>query len=217
VSREAASAYAAYRAIVKAPRVPVEQRWTAWAAIYGSKSRADGDAGVGSHDRKLGIGGLAAGLDYRVSADTVVGFALSGAGTNFGLSDGLGTGRSDMLQGGVYGATRFDNYYLSASLAASYYDVSTERIVSLPGASSRLTASFGATPPRQARNRAGAVCHQSCGERDVSGELVTGGSPPMSAREHGQLRQDRFLQRRQRLRAHWRDRCREHQHLAHGR
>ena len=88
---------------------------------------------------------MAAGADYRVSPNTVVGFALSGAGANFGLSDGLGTGRGDILQGGVYGATRFDNYYLAASLAASYYDVSTERIVSLPGATSRLTASFGAS------------------------------------------------------------------------
>ena len=74
----------------------------------------------------------------------MVGFAVSGAATHFELRDGLGTGRSDVLQGGVYGATRFDNYYLSGSLAASYYDVSTERILSLP-ATSRLTASYGAS------------------------------------------------------------------------
>ena len=146
VSKEAASAYAAYRSILKAPApASYEPRWTTWAAVYGSTSNARGDLGIGSHDRDLRVGGVAAGADYRVSPNTVVGFALTGAGTNFGLSDGLGTGRGDVLQGGVYGATRFDNYYLAASLAASYYDVSTERIVSLPGATSHLTASFGAS------------------------------------------------------------------------
>jgi outer membrane autotransporter protein len=88
---------------------------------------------------------IAAGADYRVSPDTVVGFAISGGNANFGLNAGLGSGRSDILQGGVYGATRFDSYYLSASLAASYYDVSTDRIVSLPGAFSHLTADYNAT------------------------------------------------------------------------
>jgi autotransporter-associated beta strand protein len=138
VSKEAASAYAAYRSILKAPAPALyEPRWTTWAALYGSTSNARGDLGIASHDRDLRIGGVAAGADYRVSPNTVVGFALSGAGANFQLSDGLGTGRGDILQGGVYGATRFDNYYLAASLAASYYDVSTEHHLVTAGESSR--------------------------------------------------------------------------------
>ena len=147
VSKEAASAYAAYRSILKAPAPGIVRAALdhLGGGLRQHRATPAATAAIGSHDRDLRIGGVAAGADYRVSPNTVVGFALSGAGTNFGLSDGLGTGRGDILQGGVYGATRFDNYYLAASLAASYYDVSTERIVSLPGATSRLTASFGAS------------------------------------------------------------------------
>ena len=36
-------------------------------------------------------------------ADTVLGFALAGGGTNWGLAQGLGSGRSDAFQAGVYG------------------------------------------------------------------------------------------------------------------
>jgi autotransporter-associated beta strand protein len=146
VAREAASAFAAYRAITKAPPwTAFEPRWTIWAAGYGGTSNARGDAVVGSQDRRANSGNLAAGADYRLSPDTVVGFAVAGGATNFSLDGGLGSGRGDIVQGGVYGATRFDDYYLAASLAAAYYDVSTDRTVSFAGATSRLTANFAAS------------------------------------------------------------------------
>ena len=37
-------------------------------------------------------------VDYRLSPDTVVGFALGGGGTNWNLSQGLGSGKSDAFQ-----------------------------------------------------------------------------------------------------------------------
>ena len=61
---------------------------------------------AGSHDRLARAFGYATGLDYRVTPYTVVGFALAGGGTNYGLSDGLGGGRSDMFQAAVYSTTR---------------------------------------------------------------------------------------------------------------
>ena len=59
------------------------------------------------HERYDGAGtyGFASGIDYRVTPDTVVGFALAGGGTNWGLAQGLGSGRSDAFQAGVYGTT----------------------------------------------------------------------------------------------------------------
>jgi outer membrane autotransporter protein len=89
-------------------------------------------------------GHFAGGIDHRLSPDTVVGFAVSGGSANFKLGDGLGSGRGDIIQGGFYGSSRFDSYYLSASLAASFYDVSTDRIVTVP-ATSALAASYSAT------------------------------------------------------------------------
>ena len=49
--------------------------------------------------------------------DTVLGFALAGAGTNWGLEQALGTGRSDAFQAGVYGTKYFGPAYIGAALA----------------------------------------------------------------------------------------------------
>ena len=54
---------------------------------------------------------------------------VSGGSARFNLSDGLGSGRGEILQGGFYGAWRFDNYYLSASLAAHYRGATTGMVV----------------------------------------------------------------------------------------
>src|SRR3954463_10052919 len=55
-------------------------------------------------------------LSQRTRTPTV-GFALAGGGTGWGLANGLGSGRSDAFQAGVYGTTRAGNAYLSAALA----------------------------------------------------------------------------------------------------
>jgi outer membrane autotransporter protein len=144
-SRNAESAYAAFLPITKAPPpISFESRWAAWGAAYGSHSTADGDAVIGSNQRDVRTGHFAGGVDHRLSPDTVIGLAVSGGSANFKLGNGLGSGSGDIIQGGVYGTTRFDNYYLAASLAASFYDVSTDRIVTVP-VTSALSASYNAT------------------------------------------------------------------------
>ena len=94
-----------------------EPRWTAWGAGYGGYNKTSGDpAVVGSHDLIARTFGFAAGLDYHFTRDTVAGFALAGGGTNWTLAQGLGSGRSDAFQAGVYAATRSGPAYLAASL-----------------------------------------------------------------------------------------------------
>ena len=44
-------------------------------------------------------------MTYHVTPATSYGFALAGGGTNWNLSGGLGGGRSDAFQAGVYGTT----------------------------------------------------------------------------------------------------------------
>ncbi|HWN52091.1 MAG TPA: autotransporter outer membrane beta-barrel domain-containing protein, partial [Xanthobacteraceae bacterium] len=97
----------------------------------------------GSHDRSARTFGYATGLDYRVTPYTVVGFALAGGGTNYGLSDGLGGGRSDMFQAAVYSTTRINAAYVSAALAYAWHHVSTDRFVNVAG-TDHLTADFDA-------------------------------------------------------------------------
>ena len=95
----------AYAAILTKgpPRPTFDQRWTAWGAAYGGSNRTNGDAAIGSTNITARTFGFAAGMDYHVSPNTIVGFALAGGGTNWGLANALGNGRSDALQVGVYG------------------------------------------------------------------------------------------------------------------
>jgi outer membrane autotransporter protein len=135
----------AYASVLKAPvfKAPsFEQRWGAWGAAYGGYNRTSGDPAVpGSHDLNARAAGFAAGLDYALARDTVIGVALAGGGTNWGLAQGLGNGRSDAFQGGVYGTTRWGASYVAASFAYTNHWMSTDRFAF---AGDHLTASFNA-------------------------------------------------------------------------
>ena len=119
------------------------RRWSIWGAVYGGQYSASGNLSTGSHDFSARTVGYASGLDYRVTPYTLVGFALAGGSTNFGLSDGLGSGRSDMFQAAVYSMTRVNAVYVSAALAYAWHDVSTDRFVTVAG-TDHLTADFSA-------------------------------------------------------------------------
>ena len=135
----------AYAAVLKAPAVPAptfEQRWSAWGSAYGGSNRTSGDpAVIGSHDLSARTAGFAGGLDYRLTPNTIVGVALAGGGTNWSLAQGLGGGKSDAFQAGVYGVTRSGPAYLAAAFAFTNHWMSTDRFAF---AGDHLTASFNA-------------------------------------------------------------------------
>ena len=74
--------------------------------------------------------GFAAGMDYHYSPDTIVGFALGGGGTNWGLAGGMGTGKercvpepvfmASLAAGPAYlgGALAFANHWMTTNRAA---------------------------------------------------------------------------------------------------
>lgn len=142
VPPEAAAAYAAVtpkdrRADPSAPR------WSVWSQAYGGYNKTDGNSSAGTHDTTARTYGLATGFDYRLSSDTTLGFALAGAGENWGVSDGLGGGRADSLQLGVYGSKQFNAAYVSGAVAYTLHNVTTDRTVTVAG-SDHLTANFTA-------------------------------------------------------------------------
>jgi autotransporter-associated beta strand protein len=160
----------AYSSVLKAPPTKApsfEQRWSAWGGAYGGSNRTSGDpAVVGSHDLSARAAGFAAGLDYHLSPNTIVGVALAGGGTNWSLADGLGGGKSDAFQAGLYGATRWGPAYLAAALSYTNHWMSTDRFAF---AGDHLTASFNA---------------QSIGARVESGyrfATIFGGVTPYAA------------------------------------
>jgi outer membrane autotransporter protein len=123
--------------------VPVyEPRWTVWGGAYGGSNSTRGDtAMIGSHDLSARTVGFVGGFDYRITPDTVVGLAFAGGGTGWSLSQGLGGGKSDAFQGGIYGATKSGPAYLAAAFAFANHWMSTDR---LAFAGDHLTADFNA-------------------------------------------------------------------------
>ena len=137
----------AYASVLKepaAPAPPASRPWNVWASGYGGRANIGGDpVNIGSHDASVRDYGYAAGLDYRIEADTTVGFALGGAGTDWSLANALGTGRGDVFQGGIYGSKRWGAAYVSAALAYATYWMSTDRFVNVFG-TDHLTSNFTA-------------------------------------------------------------------------
>ena len=109
---------------------------------FGGASNINGDPnGSGSHGTSARTAGVAAGVDYKLSPDTMLGFALAGGGTGWGLSQGLGGVNSDAFQAGLYGSQRFGPWYVSAAGSFANYWMATSRTVTIP-ATETLDASF---------------------------------------------------------------------------
>jgi autotransporter-associated beta strand protein len=125
----------AYAMVTKAPLLaaPPVNRWSVWGSAYGGSETVGGNAVVGSQDTKASVYGLVAGADYKVSPDTLLGFALAGGHTGFSLANGLGSGSADLFQAGAFGRHNFGPAYISAALAYGWHDVTTNRTVLLAG------------------------------------------------------------------------------------
>jgi uncharacterized protein with beta-barrel porin domain len=136
-----ASAYAMYN---KAPPpVRYEPRWEVWSAAFGGTNTTSGNLAVGSHDTTSNVGGVAAGADYRLSPDALVGFSLAGGATSWSVAGASGDGRSDVFLAGLYGARKFGAAYVSGAFSYSNYWMSTDRTVTVAG-TDQLHADFNA-------------------------------------------------------------------------
>ncbi len=124
--------------------IPFNARWNVWASAFGGANNTNGDPnGTGSANFAARTAGVAAGLDYRLSPDTLIGFALAGGGTSWSLAQGLGGGRSDVFQAGLYGSQKFGPWYVSGAVAFANYWASTTRTITLPAVDT-LNAGFNA-------------------------------------------------------------------------
>ncbi|MET0868843.1 MAG: autotransporter domain-containing protein, partial [Pseudorhodoplanes sp.] len=131
VSKQAQQAMAAAMP-VKA--MPVrDNRYAVWASGYGGQTSMDANSVVGSHQTSVRGYGFTTGLDFRVAPEALVGFAMAGGNSSWGLSEGLGGGKTDNFHVGAYGSLRYGPAYLSAAMAYGRHWVSTKRNVAVPG------------------------------------------------------------------------------------
>ncbi len=132
----------AYGSVLKAPpRQTFDQRWSAWGSGFGGSGIANGNAAVGSTTVTASDYGGAAGLDYHFTPNLTAGFALAGGGTNWSLAQGLGGGRGDTFEAGIYTVARFGGFYAAGDFAFANHWMKTSRIAF---AGDQLTASFNA-------------------------------------------------------------------------
>jgi autotransporter-associated beta strand protein len=136
----------AYARLLKAPAAPsFDQRWSVWGKAYGGSNSASGNVIIGSSNITASTFGVASGMDYRVTPNTVIGFALAGGGANWGLAQGLGGGKGEAFQAGIYGITHSGPAYLSAALAFTKNWFTTDRIALGDQLSAKFSGqSFGA-------------------------------------------------------------------------
>ena len=121
------------------PRQAFDQRWTAWGVGFGGNNtdqRRSGDRLEQCH--RAATTALPPAWIITSRPTRWSGFALAGGGTNWGLAQGLGGGRSDAFQAGVYGKTYFGPAYVAAALAFTNHWMTTNRIA----LGDQLTASF---------------------------------------------------------------------------
>jgi autotransporter-associated beta strand protein len=143
-SRSEQDAYAAMARKAPARNNLFDPRWSVWGAAYGGELKADGNAAVvGSHNATTRAYGFAVGADYRLSPDTLLGFAISGGESRFSLSQNLGSGRADVFQAGVFARHNIGSGYIKGALAYGWHDVDTDRIVTAAGID-KLTAKYDA-------------------------------------------------------------------------
>lgn len=143
-----APALEAFAAVTRRGSVSVPPpRWSLWGGGYGGLANVRGDGALGTAQTTSRAYGFALGADRRLAADTVLGFALAGGGTSFGLAGGLagnlGGGTSDLLQASLYGRRHFGAAYVMGALAYGWQDMHLTRTVALAGGGT-LDAKFKA-------------------------------------------------------------------------
>ena len=125
-----------------APVTTFDRRWSAWGGGFGGTGTTNGDTtGIGSHDVSARDYGFAGGMDYRPNPDTALGFALAGGGTTWSVAQGLGGGRSDAFQAGLYATGHAGSAYLATAVSFANHWMTTDRY-SL--GADHLTARFNA-------------------------------------------------------------------------
>ena len=122
---------------------PAQGGWSMWGGVYGGAATLPGSSSKGSHDTDTNVGGIAAGWDYDVAAETRIGLAIAGGQTNWDLDSGLGNGQSTFVQLGGYGTQHFGASYLSLAGAYAWHSMDTSRTVNVDD-KERLDADFSA-------------------------------------------------------------------------
>lgn len=104
------------------------QRGRAWLAGFGGYGWLAGTASSGASSVQTSAQGLAVGADWQLDGG-LVGITVANGTSNWFLDGGLGNGRSNVFQVGLYGRADLDPVYIAAAGAWGRHDVNVQRPV----------------------------------------------------------------------------------------
>lgn len=131
-----------YASLTASETTAEPRRLRGWVAGFGGYGWLGGTTNNGSSSVQTSVQGLAAGADWTFDQG-VLGVAVASGTSNWFLDGGLGNGRSNAFQAGLYGRTAFGPLYLAAAGAWGLHGVSGQR--SVPYLADSLTANYTAT------------------------------------------------------------------------
>jgi outer membrane autotransporter protein len=126
---------------VKAPLYD-EPLYRAWFAGFGGSWHLDGQAEPGSATLSHSTAGGAAGLDYQVNRNLLVGVAAGGSESSFSVPDRSTSGSLDGAHIGTYGVARWDAWYAAGALAFNAFDNRLTRTIAGVGPTEIATGTF---------------------------------------------------------------------------
>ena len=125
----------AYEAIYGKPSLAAAH-WSTWAAGFGGSQMSSG--GPNSSSRSFGT---VVGVDYSLTPQTRMGFALAGGGTGF--ANNFSSGRSDLFQAGAFVRHSVGSAYVATALAYGWQAITSDHPVT-PAGSEQLNAAVNA-------------------------------------------------------------------------
>jgi len=108
-----------------------DSRYGAWTKGFGVIGDRDSEDGVNGYDYE--IGGVAAGLDYRFTENTMAGVTLGYSDTDIEYRNSPDNSRIDSLYAGLYGSYMDTDGYIDGVFAYADLDSKTDRYVGFVG------------------------------------------------------------------------------------
>ena len=126
---------------LKAPLV-TEPVYRAWFAGFDGTWHLDGQAEPGSAALRQSTVGGAAGLDYQVNPNLLVGVAAGGSSSTFSVPDRATSGTLEGAHIGTYGVGRWGPWYAAGALAFNAFDNNYTRTIAGVGPTELATGKF---------------------------------------------------------------------------
>lgn len=130
-----------YASTTAAETIGESRRFRSWAAGFGGYGWLGGSTAAGSASVQTSTQGVAVGTDWSFDHG-MLGVAVAGGTTGWSLEGGLGNGRGNAFQAGLYGRTTLGPLYVAAAGSWGQQTISTQR--SVPFLADSLTANYTA-------------------------------------------------------------------------